>query len=73
MAEKKKPDDEPKSPSPAAQERSRDPRPDDTPAPNAEPTPEATPAQDVARTLRAQMGWILINRDGPAIQPGSRS
>ncbi|CAN5692639.1 discoidin domain-containing protein [soil metagenome] len=25
------------------------------------------------RTLRANLGYILINRDGPAIQPGSRS
>ena len=30
-------------------------------------------ASDVAATLRAQLGWILVNRDGPAIQPGSRS
>ncbi len=25
------------------------------------------------RAMRAQLGWILINRDGAAIQPGSRS
>jgi hypothetical protein len=30
-------------------------------------------AAEVTRTLRAQLAWILINRDGPAIQPGSRS
>src|SRR6185436_9287941 len=24
---------------------------------------------DVKRTLDAQVGWILVNRDGPAIQP----
>jgi hypothetical protein len=28
---------------------------------------------DVAETIRAQVGWILVNRDGPAIQPGSRN
>jgi hypothetical protein len=26
-----------------------------------------------ARTLRSNVAWILVNRDGPAIQPGSRS
>ena len=26
-----------------------------------------------ARTVRSNVGWILVNRDGPAIQPGSRS
>jgi len=31
------------------------------------------PAQDVARTLRSTLAYILINRDGPGIQPGSRS
>src|SRR5207344_1940155 len=31
------------------------------------------PAQDALRTLEAQVGWILVNRDGPSIQPGSRS
>ncbi len=32
--------------------------------------PEAT---DLAATLRANLGYILVNRDGPAIQPGSRA
>ena len=32
----------------------------------------ALPDTDVVRTLRAQVGWILVNRDGAAIQPGSR-
>lgn len=27
----------------------------------------------VARTIRSTRAWILINRDGPALQPGSRS
>jgi hypothetical protein len=31
------------------------------------------PARDALRTLDAQIGWILVNRDGPSIQPGSRS
>jgi hypothetical protein len=31
------------------------------------------PDSAVAAALRAQLGWILVNRDGPAIQPGSRS
>jgi hypothetical protein len=30
-------------------------------------------AMDVVRALKAQLGWVLVNRDGPAIQPGSRS
>jgi len=30
-------------------------------------------AAEIARTLRAQIGYILVNRDGPAIQPGSRA
>ncbi len=30
-------------------------------------------APDVAETVHAQIGWILVNRDGPAIQPGSRN
>src|SRR6185369_4340833 len=30
-------------------------------------------AREVEQTLRAQIGWILANRDGPAIQPGSRT
>jgi hypothetical protein len=29
-------------------------------------------AVETNQTLRAQIGWILANRDGPAIQPGSR-
>jgi hypothetical protein len=28
---------------------------------------------EVARTLRAQLGFVLVNRDGAGIQPGSRS
>jgi hypothetical protein len=28
---------------------------------------------DVVHTLRSNVAWILINRDGPASQPGSRS
>ncbi|MEW6509815.1 MAG: discoidin domain-containing protein [Bacteroidota bacterium] len=28
---------------------------------------------DVARTIRSNLAYILINRDGPGIQPGSRS
>jgi hypothetical protein len=31
------------------------------------------PAAALARTLQSNAAWILINRDGPAIQPGSRS
>lgn len=27
----------------------------------------------LARTIRSTIGWILVNRDGPSIQPGSRS
>jgi hypothetical protein len=30
-------------------------------------------AADIIATLKAQLAYILINRDGPAIQPGSRS
>lgn len=30
-------------------------------------------ARDVAATVRSTLGYILINQDGPAIQPGSRS
>ncbi len=30
-------------------------------------------AKPIADTYRAQLGYILVNRDGPAIQPGSRS
>ncbi|HPF99560.1 MAG TPA: discoidin domain-containing protein [Kiritimatiellia bacterium] len=29
--------------------------------------------RDIANTLKSQMAYILINRDGPAIQPGSRN
>jgi hypothetical protein len=31
------------------------------------------PDPEVTRTLQAQIGWILVNRDGAAIQPGSRA
>ena len=30
-------------------------------------------AQPIARAARANLGWILVNRDGPAIQPGARA
>lgn len=30
-------------------------------------------AREVERTLAAQLGWILVNRDGAALQPGSRA
>ncbi|MEP7028316.1 MAG: discoidin domain-containing protein, partial [Candidatus Eisenbacteria bacterium] len=30
-------------------------------------------AGEVVRTLRAQLAWARVNRDGPALQPGSRS
>lgn len=30
-------------------------------------------ARDLENTLRAQLGWILVNRDSAAIQPGSRA
>lgn len=30
-------------------------------------------AGPIVETLHAQLGYILVNRDGPAIQPGSRS
>ena len=30
-------------------------------------------AEPIASAARASLGWILINRDGPAIQPGSRA
>jgi hypothetical protein len=33
--------------------------------------PEA--AQEIVNTFKAQIAYILINRDGPAIQPGSRT
>jgi hypothetical protein len=34
------------------------------------PTPRG---REVTASIRAQLAWILINRDGAAIQPGSRS
>jgi len=30
-------------------------------------------APEVVNALKAQLGWVMVNRDGPAIQPGSRS
>ncbi|MFY9550257.1 MAG: discoidin domain-containing protein, partial [Thermoanaerobaculia bacterium] len=30
-------------------------------------------ADETARAMRSNLGWILINREGPAIQPGSRA
>ncbi|MEO5618040.1 MAG: discoidin domain-containing protein [Candidatus Eisenbacteria bacterium] len=30
-------------------------------------------AREAERSLTAQIGWIAVNRDGPAIQPGSRA
>jgi hypothetical protein len=30
-------------------------------------------AGDVARTVRSTLAWILVNRDAPALQPGSRN
>lgn len=30
-------------------------------------------ARDIEDAFYAQLGWILVNRDGPAIQPGSRT
>jgi hypothetical protein len=35
--------------------------------------PAATHGEEIANTLRSQLAYILINRDGPSIQPGSRS
>ena len=35
--------------------------------------PEAMHGAEIARTLKSQLAYILINRDGPSIQPGSRS
>jgi len=32
-----------------------------------------TVVDDVAKTVEAQLGYVLVNRDGSAIQPGSRS
>ena len=31
------------------------------------------PARDVARTLRSALAHVLVNRDGPRLQPGSRN
>ncbi|HZW72492.1 MAG TPA: discoidin domain-containing protein, partial [Caldimonas sp.] len=31
------------------------------------------PVEDVARTLRSALGHILVNRSGPALQPGARA
>jgi len=31
------------------------------------------PDTDVVHALKAQVGWVLVNRNGPAIQPGTRS
>jgi hypothetical protein len=31
------------------------------------------PESKLARTVRSSLGWILVHRDGPAIQPGSRA
>lgn len=31
------------------------------------------PDQRIADAIRANLGWILVNRDGPSIQPGARS
>ena len=30
-------------------------------------------ASDLARTIRSSLAWVLIHRDGPALQPGSRA
>ena len=30
-------------------------------------------APEIVNAMRAQLGWVLVNRDGPSIQPGSRS
>jgi hypothetical protein len=35
--------------------------------------PDAMHGAEIANTLRSQLAYILINRDGPSIQPGSRS
>ncbi|HEX2211110.1 MAG TPA: discoidin domain-containing protein [Longimicrobium sp.] len=35
--------------------------------------PAAMHGEQIANTLRSQLAYILINRDGPSIQPGSRS
>ncbi len=31
------------------------------------------PDSDLVNALKAQLGWVLVNRAGPAIQPGSRA
>jgi hypothetical protein len=37
-------------------------------------TIDLPPAQDeLEQTVRASIGWILVHRDGPRLQPGSRS
>ncbi|HEU0015993.1 MAG TPA: discoidin domain-containing protein [Longimicrobium sp.] len=35
--------------------------------------PAAAHGERIARTLRSQLAYILVNRDGPSIQPGSRA
>ena len=35
--------------------------------------PAAMHGEEIANTIRSQLAYILINRDGPSIQPGSRS
>ncbi len=35
--------------------------------------PAALHGEEIANTIRSQLAYILINRDGPSIQPGSRS
>jgi hypothetical protein len=35
--------------------------------------PAAMRGAEIANTIRSQLAYILINRDGPSIQPGSRS
>lgn len=30
-------------------------------------------ARELEETMRANLGWVLVNRDGPGFQPGSRS
>jgi hypothetical protein len=31
------------------------------------------PDKRISESIRANLGWILVNRDGPSIQPGARS
>jgi hypothetical protein len=40
-------------------------------SPSADPSGQS--ADHLSRTIQSTIGWILINRDGPALQPGSRS